>query len=406
MSKKVLYINSTLNVGSTGKIVEGIALLAKKNGYLPYAAYGRSEHQSKIESYKIGNKIDFIGHALQSRLLDAHGLGSKNATKKFLEYVSSLNPDIIHLHNIHGYYLNYQMLFSYLSSSKIPVVWTLHDCWSFTGHCAYYTFVKCQKWKKHCHACPQKHTYPKSAFVDKSKQNFSLKSKTFLSLEKMILTPVSHWLSNELESSFLQKKPKKVIHNGINLNKFYNDQDHSLKKKYNLKGKLIVLGVASKWEHRKGLQDFIKLKDFLDENYQIILIGLNEKQMSQLPKGIIGISRTENIDELRHFYSMADIFINPTLEDNYPTTNLEAIACGTPVITYNTGGSIESIVEGETGHITKNNTPQGIKDCLDQFTNNKKEVDMKQMCISYAKSNFDETQKFKEYIDLYNSLII
>lgn len=398
---KIFQINTTSNWGSTGRIAEEIGLLIKEKGNESYIAFGRYSNPSQSEVYHIGNKQNFYCHALQTRIFDNHGLVSKNATKKLIDYIESIQPDIIHLHNIHGYYLNYKILFNYLSNIEIPIVWTLHDCWSFTGHCAHYSFIKCERWKTGCHHCPQKRRYPASYFLDRSSENYLNKKNIFTSLKKMTIVPVSYWLANEVKESFFNNYPVNVIYNGIDLETF-KPKDVS-KDNNKLGDKFIILGVASVWEERKGLPDFFKLRSLLSFDYIIILIGLSKKQIDELPKGIIGIQRTNNVHELAEYYSVADVFFNPTWEDNFPTTNLEALACGTPVITYKTGGSVEAIDE-QTGFVVEQGDLEATVQILNSLKTEGKEK-YQLVCRERAVRLYNKNERYEEYIQLYNSLL-
>ena len=343
---KVLQINSVCGIRSTGRICTDLADVLLQDGHECKIAYGREsvpEKYGKI-AVRIGNDLDAKMHALQSRIFDNAGFGSRQATEKFIEWVKEYNPDIIHLHNIHGYYINIEVLFNYLAESNKPVVWTLHDCWAFTGHCAYFSYVKCDKWKTGCFNCPQKKRYPSSLLWDASKQNWQKKKALFTSVKNMTLVTPSKWLANEVKKSFLSNYPMKVIANGIDLDVF-KPTPSDFKEKNGLVGKKIILGVASSWSECKGLKDFIELSKILDEKYKIVLVGLSGNQIKELPENVMAISRTNNVKELAEIYTAADIFFNPTYEDNFPTVNLEAQACGTPVITYRTGGSVESVPE-------------------------------------------------------------
>lgn len=398
---KIFQINTTSNWGSTGRIAEEIGLLIKEKGNESYIAFGRYSNPSQSKIYHIGNKQNFYSHALQTRIFDNHGLASKDATKKLIDYIESIQPDIIHLHNIHGYYLNYKILFNYLSNIEIPIVWTLHDCWSFTGHCAHYSFIKCERWKTGCHHCPQKKRYPASYFLDRSSENYLNKKNIFTSLKKMTIVPVSYWLANEVKESFLNNYPVNVIYNGIDLETF-KPKDVS-KENNKLGDKFIILGVASVWEERKGLPDFFKLRSLLSFDYIIILIGLSKKQIDELPKGIIGIQRTNNVHELAEYYSVADVFFNPTWEDNFPTTNLEALACGTPVITYKTGGSVEAIDE-QTGFVVEQGDLEATVQILNSLKTEGKEK-YQLVCRERAVRLYNKNERYEEYIQLYNSLL-
>lgn len=399
---KILQINTTVNWNSTGRIAEDIGLLMQSKGWESYIAYSRGKPNSKSHLIQIGNKWDIYKHGIYTRIYDNHGLSSKQATINLVEQIKFLRPDIIHLHNIHGYYLNYQILFKYLSSINTPIVWTLHDCWSFTGHCSYYTFKKCERWKEGCYDCPQKSNYPASYLFDRSKKNYHNKKNSFTSVKNMTIVPVSNWLATDVQKSFLGKFPIKVIHNGIDLNTFSpcKPEQKNIKKE----NKYILLGVASIWEERKGLTDFIKLRNFLPDNYSIVLIGLSKKQIKELPQNILGIERTSNVQELAQYYSNANVFINPTWEDNYPTTNLESLACGTPVITYRTGGSIEAIDE-KTGIIVEPGDIITLASETQRICRITETNDIRNHCRQRALRLFDKNQRYEEYYQLYINLL-
>lgn len=338
---KVFQINTFSN-GSTGTIMMNIHKELEKQNIESYVAWARGRKTKNNSEIAIGNKLDVYAHGIYSRLTDKTGFASTNATKKLLKKIDEIKPDIIHLHNIHGYYINIKLLFEYIKQRNIKTVWTLHDCWSFTGHCAYFDMAKCDKWKTHCEACPQNSAYPKS-IVDNSYSNYENKRNLFTNANVTIVTP-SNWLAKLVKQSYLKEYEVKVINNGID-REIFKKRESDFRKKYNIENKKMILGVASVWDKRKGLDDFIKLSKIIDDNYQIVLVGLNEKQLKKLPSNIIGLSRTENAIQLAEIYSTADVFFNPTYEENFPTTNIEALACGTPVITYNTGGSPEMLNE-------------------------------------------------------------
>jgi glycosyltransferase involved in cell wall biosynthesis len=399
----VLQINIVTNYGSTGHIVEEIGQLTMACGWKSYIAYGRYERQSKSVLIKIGTDWDMKIHVLQTRLFDKHGLSSVNPTKKLINKIKEIKPDIIHLHNIHGYYINYKILFDYLSIADIPVVWTLHDCWAITGHCAYFDYISCNKWKIQCHSCQLIKEYPASFFVDRSKSNYLQKKELFTSVNNITLVPVSNWLEKILKNSFLSDCSIQVINNGINLNIFTPKIGNIIYTKYNLTNTFIILGVANVWDARKGLNDFFKLSQILQEGFKIVLVGLSQNQINVLPENIIGLPRTENVEQLAELYSSADLFVNPTWEDNFPTTNLEALACGTPVLTYKTGGSPESITL-ETGFILEQGDIDGILNVVKEVQTKGKSYYNK-ACRERAVSFYDKDQKYQEYIELYNSLV-
>lgn len=397
--KKLVQINSVCN-GSTGKIMGEIQKCAEKNGYKCISLYGRRKGFQNLFCEKINFEFFVYIHGVLTLLFNHHGRYSYFQTKRMVKKLRKINPDIIQLHNIHGYYVNYKVLFKYLKEEyKGKIYWTLHDCWSFTGHCAYFTYVKCSKWKTQCHDCPQKLNYPCSLVIDSSKGEYTLKKELFTGINDLTLITPSKWLKGLVLNSYLNKYRTEVINNGIDLSVFKSDIDLSIKDKYNIpNNKKMILGVSNIWEKRKGFNIFIKLsKEFINENYVFVLVGLSRKQIKKLPKNVIGIERTDNQKELVKLYSIADIFVNPTLEDNYPTVNIEAIACGTPVITYDTGGCKEQIND-KTGYVCKN-----YKDLIGKIDycikndfknnrfNNKKVIE-----------KFDSNFCYQQYINLYN----
>lgn len=400
----LFQINSTCNWGSTGKIAEEIGQLAIKNGWQSFIAYGRNSSSSQSNVIKVGDKLSLYRHGLESRLMDNHGLASRKATKELIHLIEQIQPNIIHLHNIHGYYLNYEILFHYLSKLHIPIVWTLHDCWAFTGHCSYFSFIKCEKWMTGCLKCPQRKMYPTSFFLDNSQENYRRKRNAFTSLPNLVLVPVSNWLGDIVKKSFLKKYHIQRIYNGVNLEIFTpRENARELKLRLGVTTKKIILGVANIWEKRKGLSDFYSLRERLSEEYIIVLVGLNKKQIESLPIGILGILRTNSLDELVDLYSAAEIFINPTWEDNFPTTNLEALACGTPIITYRTGGSIEAVNEN-TGYVVEPGDINGIVDAIYEIKERKKDYFAK-ACRERAIAYFNKIERYQEYLDLYESLL-
>ncbi|PKL00619.1 MAG: glycosyl transferase [Tenericutes bacterium HGW-Tenericutes-1] len=338
---KLVQINSVFGRGSTGRIVNDIHKAAQNNGFESIVFYGRGKKVNDVNVIRINSKFSIYWHFLLSRLFDYHGLSSTFETKKMVNYIIKIQPDIIHLHNIHGYYLNYKVLFNYLKTFNGKVIWTLHDCWSYTGHCAYYTYSQCDKWKTVCNKCPQMMSYPKS-YIDRSSINFKTKKKYFLGVSNLLIITPSIWLNHELDKSILSEYKRLVINNGIDTTIFHNTKSN-LRKFHNIEDKYIILGVANVWDKRKGLEYFIELSNYLSDDEIIILIGLEKKQMRLLNSKIIALGKTDSPVQLAEYYSLANIFVNPTLEDNYPTTNLEALCCLTPVITFNTGGSPEML---------------------------------------------------------------
>ena len=340
---KILMINVCCGVRSTGRICTDLAEELERRGHEVKIAYGRFPVPEKDQKYavRIGSETDVRMHAAYARAFDAMGLGSRHATERFLQWVKEYDPDVIHLHNLHGYYINVPLLFAYLRTCGKRILWTLHDCWAFTGHCAFFDYCDCEKWRSGCGNCPESKAYPARLWLDRSKENYARKQRLFTGIPNLTLVTPSEWLKELLKQSFLREYPVEVIPNGIDTEVFRPTASEK-REKLELAGKTVVLGVAAVWDRRKGLEDLLRLFKLLDDRFCLLLIGLNEDQLRSLPHGVIGLAKTDSAQELAEYYSLADYFIDPTYEDNYPTTNLEAISCGTPVITYDTGGSPES----------------------------------------------------------------
>lgn len=400
----LFQINSFCNTGSTGRIAEALGQTVMKHGWQSFIAYGRTANPSQSYTYKIGNKWNMMWHGLQTRLFDKQGLASRRATKELIKVIRSAEPDIIHLHNLHGYYLNYPLLFKFLRDYGRPVVWTLHDCWSFTGHCPHFEFAKCDKWKDRCGSCPTKHDYPASLWKDRSTENFQDKKAAFTQLDNLTLVPVSDWLATYLKMSFFNKYPIHRIHNGIDVSMFnVKNKRKEIHARYKIPDENhLIIGVAGIWDKRKGLADFIKLRKALPLKYSIMLVGLSRKQIGKLPNGIVGIRRTESVEELAEIYSAADVLFNPTWEDTFPTINLEAMACGTPVVAYRTGGCVEQIVEG-TGYIAEQGNIEDAQNHIVKLCNSDNSDSA--CCRDWIVNNFRQEDRYDEYFKLYESLL-
>jgi putative colanic acid biosynthesis glycosyltransferase len=398
---KILQINTSVNTGSTGRIAEEIGKLLIAEGHQSYIAYGRKANQSTSELLKIGNKADIFLHVLKSRIFDRHGYGSASATKMLVNQIGRIKPDLIHLHNIHGYYLNIGVLFDYIKKSNMPVIWTFHDCWPFTGHCSYFDSVNCYKWQLECNKCPNIKGYPASWFLDNSRNNYYRKKSIFTNIDNLTIVTPSKWLAKHIEKSFLKTFRTKVIYNGVDL-KVFKPLEHSvIYKKYKISKGNFILGVANTWDQRKGLSDFIKLRELIPAGINIVLVGLKPDQIAKLQNGIIGITRIENINEMAMFYSAATAFVNPTYVDNFPTTNIEALACGTPVITYNTGGSPEAVNES-TGIIIDKGDLSGLSEAIKTVLHNSKQFYLS-ACSERAEQFFNNVERFDDYITLYRT---
>lgn len=403
--KKILLINAVCGIGSTGRIVADLWKTLKDNGYEAKVAFGvgRGFFVDEQDQFKFNNKLGYYWHNALSRITDRAGFYSSIPTLILLHFIDRFKPDLIHLHNLHGYYINIRLLFNYIKRHNIPVVWTLHDCWAFTGHCTHFIMHGCEKWKTGCGECQFLDEYPQSWFVDRSKRNYQLKRHLFISMgDRLTLVPVSKWLEGLIRQSFLKDMRIYTIHNGIDLSLFKATQNEEIRKKYNLIGKKVVIGVALPWSSYKGYRDFLKLREYLDDEYAIIMVGLSEDQMNEIPSGIIGITQTDSPRELAELYTLASVLVNTTYCDNYPTVNLEAIACGTPVITYRTGGSPESI-DKSTGAVVDQGDFEALLLKIREICENSAKYSA--ACIAKAELLFDKSKCFAKYLNIYQQAI-
>lgn len=345
---RYVSINSVPN-GSTGAVMRQVTEERRALGDECWCMWGRGRAAENDHELNFGSKPELYLDVLQTRLDGKAGFHSKLPTRRLLKKLDEVKPDVVHLHNVHGYYVNVEMLFAWFAAhEEVQVKWTLHDCWAFTGHCAYFTYAKCTQWQTHCglsENCPQLNTYPKTISKNSCAWNFDHKNACFtkLPVEQMTLITPSNWLKELVKQSILSKYPIEVRHNIIDTSVFKPTMS-TFREQYGIGNKTMILGVASPWTERKGLEDFFALWDQLDhERFSIVLVGLNDVQLKLVHEGIIGLGRTNSSKELASIYTAADILFNPTREDNYPTVNLEAEACGTPVITYDVGGCRETL---------------------------------------------------------------
>ena len=392
----IVQINATCGSGSTGKICVSVSQLLNKNGVSNRILYSTnlSDYPNGI---KVSRDIYIKAQALFSRIFGNYGFTSYLATKKIIRLLDQLNPDIVHLHNLHSHNCNIGKLLDYLREKHIKIFWTFHDCWAFTAYCPYYTMAKCAFWKKECHDCCQRKNY--SWFFDRSKYLFKQKREAVKGLDLTIITP-SQWLANQVKMSFLKDYPVKVINNGIDLSVF-KPTESDFRTHYGLVDKKVVLGVAFGWGLRKGLDVFIDLSKRLPENYRIVLVGTDERADAMIPANIISIHRTQNQTGLAEIYTAADVFANPTREENYPTVNMESLACGTPIVTFKTGGSPE-ILDETCGSVVPCDDIEAMEMEICRICEEK--PFSKEACLNRAKS-FDMNDRFEEYVHLYSELL-
>lgn len=389
---------------STGNIMLNIAKTTRERGYEAWTVSKKTrmsllqKREDKFHHY-LGTRTEHTLHRYFSWMTDLQDYGSVIATYELIRNIKKIKPDIIHLHDIVGWYVNIGILFKFLKKYNKPVVWTFHDCWAFTGRCVYFDSVNCDRWKKGCGKCPQIGYMPKSWYFDLSAFNWRRRKRLFTSIKNLTIVSPSKWLKGLCDESFLSKYKCIVINNGINLETFRPTTGNTYSKLKSL-NKKIILGVASTWSTRKGLNDFIELSKRLPESHQIVLVGISQEEVNN--DRIIAYKRTTNQKELAEIYTAADVFANPTVEENFPTVNLESLACGTPIVTYRTGGSPESVDE-RTGIVVEKGNYQELKKAIMEVVVKGKEYYSK-TCIEKSK-NYDMNARFNDYVDLYEEIL-
>lgn len=385
---KVLMVNVVCGIRSTGRICTDLAAALEADGNDVKIAYGRENVPGQYQKYAvgIGSDMDVKAHGVKARLFDGCGFGSKRATKLFIEWIKNYDPDVVHLHNLHGYYINLELLFSYLRTCGKRIIWTLHDCWAFTGHSAFCDAVCCERWKSGCFDCPLFKEYPAS-ITDHSKANWSKKKAILTDIPNMTIVTPSEWLAGLTKESFLKEYPVKVINNGIDTAQFYPIESH-FKELYGIAGKKMLLGVASTWSNMKGYSDFLKLADMIDDIYQVVMVGLTKEQLKALPEKIIGLERTNDIKELVAIYTAAEALLNLSYCENYPTVCLEARSCGTPIISYDVGGSAEAV--GEEGVCVEKGDLEGVVNAIEKISS-----------VAVSGRVRDKKQTLEQYLDVY-----
>lgn len=402
---RLLQLDSCLGRGSTGRIAETIGHLASQRGWDCYMAHGsRYVGESAMQSHQVGGMGDEYLHYAKSMLFDAHGLGSIHATKKFVAWMEQIAPDVVHLHNIHGYWMNYEVLFEYLYKKNIPVVWTFHDCWAITGHCAMFTSDYCDKWKAQCSNCPHLDWYPKSLFVDRSEKHFNMKKKLFASYPNLTIVSVSNWLDGIVRESFLKDKTHIVIPNGVDTDVF-SPQDEAVgrvREQYGLKDKIVIISVADKWHEGIGLSDVSKLRVILDDRFVVMLVGVTQAQKDNLPDGVIGVLHTNSRKELAELYSMADISFTPQTVATFGLVTAESMACGTPAIVY--AAAAAEVIDNH-GFVVPARDIDTLVQTLNLFVSEGGKRKYGQGCRNHILGHYEEKRNYSRYVDLYESLI-
>lgn len=409
MKKKILQIGIEVNSGSTGRIAEQIGTVALENGFESYITYSRGFNPSKSKVIKIGNKLSFYMHVLRTRMFGDHLNGSKLSTLKLIKTVKSIKPDIIHLHQIHGYYLNVPLLFDFLKKYNKPVVWTLHDIWAFTGHCTYFRLENenCNKWTSECNNCPKINNYPKSIYFDNSRSNFYTKKILFNSLQDLTIVGVSNWIANQAKLSFLKNNSNKIISvsNGVDTNLFYPRKNREqILAKFNLdKNKLYLIASGTTWIKTKGLEDYQSLSKKLPSNIQLILVGINSKTASKMPSEIKCFERTESQDELAELYSISEVLLCLSYQESFGLTPIEAMSCGTPAIVYDNTALSELVAEN-TGELVETGNLVLVLSAINKILN-KGKMFYHQTCIDYVRDKYEKEITYKNYIKIYKRLL-
>jgi len=398
---KIVQLNTFCGTGSTGRIAVQIAKTAAEHGAQGVVGFGAGSVPEEAETYalRIGGPVGRKWHGALRKLLDAEGYGSVCATRRLIAFLREYQPDVVHLHNLHGCYVNHRLLFAYLRKANVPVLWTLHDCWAFTGHCAYFDLAGCNRWRTVCHRCPQKKSYPVCVGIGGSRRNFRRKRRLFTSVPNLTLVAPCAWLRGLVSQSFLAGVPSRVIYNGVDRAQF-RPVESDIRARYGIEERYLVLAVASEWEERKGLKYLPRLAGKLGAEYRVAVIGLTREQANALPANMLGLTRTADADELTKWYSAADCVVNPTLEDNMPMVNLEALACGTPVVAFDTGGCPEAVNEA-CGAVVPKGDGQALCEAVLNVAPRKAEL--RPACLAQVE-RFDSQKSAEAYWALYQEV--
>jgi glycosyltransferase involved in cell wall biosynthesis len=398
---KILQINLVNGSKSTGRTTIELTDYLNSNGHQAYVAC--SFGLGKDYEYQIGTSIGKRLHSLFSRIFGNQGYYSKFSTSKLIKYIDELKPDVVHLRNLHGNYINLNILFDYISRKNLPTVITLHDTWFYTGKCCFYTEANCFKWQKECGNCPQLRRDNPSWFVDKTKSNLLDKKNWLKNIPRLAVIGVSDWITDESRKSIL--KSANIIYriyNWIDLDEFQPVESFGLRSSLGLEEQFIIIGVASKWGERKGLSSFIELSQMISDKMKIILIGKIEDKFT-LPSNIISIPETHSKKELAQYYSLADVFITFSKEESFGKVTAEALACGTPAIVYDSTANSE-IVSEECGYVVDSGNIKKVVEKIKEIELRGKKV-YSDNCRKFVTKNFNKEDRIKDYLEIYNKII-
>jgi len=401
MAIKVLQINTFYQFGSTGRIVRDLKMLCEQQGIESYAAFGPEIDNGEDRILRLQSIPRRKLNILRTRLFDCHGFYNEEETKRLINWIEEIRPDVIHLHNLHNHFVHVGRLFEYIKQHNVPVIWTLHDCWPFTGHCAYFDYSGCEKWKTGCGHCTSLRNYPPTWFFDRTDKNYRLKKDTFTGVQRLTLVTPSQWLAGLTRDSFLNEYPVEVINNGVDTNVFC-PSENNIKNSLDICGKKMFLAMATMFDRRKGTEYLLQLPKLLNDDEVLVLVGLAEDQKKVFAQDrCIGLGRTNNVKELAAYYSAADVFINPTLEDNFPTTNIESLACGTPVVTFRTGGSPESVDDSVGCVVEKGDLQAMLQSSREIISRGKGNYSTN--CVEKACRLYNKDIQYMKYIELYKN---
>lgn len=399
---KIVQINAVYESSSTGRTVKEMHESLIARGYESFVFCTNME-KLRENVFHIGSKTDYKIHAALSRFFGLQGYFSFFPTRRLIEHLRTIKPDVVILRNLHANYINFPMLLNYLGTADIAVINVLHDCWSFTGHCCHYTEDACDKWKTECNKCPILHKYNKSLFFDNSTMIFRMKQSAFATIRRLAIVGVSNWTAMQGKQSpiFSSANIVKCIYNWISLDVFYPKDSVNLRNELRLrKDDFVVLGVSQKWSDVKGLNHFLcianQLKDVI-----FVMIGNMPDGLILLPN-IISVAPLSSPNKLAEYYSMADVFLNFSLQETFGKVSAEALACGTPLIVNNSTANPE-LCGNRCGFVIENNDHSKIIDAIDTIRKEGK-IAYTERCRAFAEANFDKEKGIDNYVALFQEL--
>ncbi len=395
---RIAQIN-TCSYGSTGGIAKKIHAELSEQGHESLFAYGFGPDVNH-KSVKISNKVSGLVHKVISEFIGLHGYASVISTIKLVKKLKKFKPDIIHLHNLHGGYINLKILFDYIKKENIKTVITLHDCWLFTGKCYHYYEARCDKYLHNCGNCPQLSMYPKSKFFDFTTKMLNDKKNLFKGIKNLHIVTVSQWLKEQAQATFLGRFPISVVSNGVNDVFRVTNSTEQTEVTDKIKGKFVILSVASVWDEHKGMKDIEDLSLRLADDEVILVVGkiTNKKP---LPDNIITIDRTENIEKLVEIYNAADVYVSMSTEETFGLTIAEALCCGVPAIVYNATACREMVENGKNGYVAQ---PHNIEQVYEYIQNIKADSFTCERMSVFFKEKYSGKKMIEGYFNVYANL--